>query len=304
MFLLGIAILLVSAEYLVKISSLLWSVLKISPLIVGSTMVAISTIMPELAVAVVAILRGDQGLARGNIIGSNIVNIFLVFATGILLGNINIGISKTQKNGLIMVLATILYIWLNSAFSGKSLGLILIAMAVLFSFSEILMGVEGRRYEDKAFIRNKNSRFKPAMIIKIIGVVIGIVVGGMMVVYSVEKISLFSGYSTTVLGLSLTAISTSLPEWLTVIFSRKKDQKKVATGDVLGSNIYNLLLLGGIIYFFSGSKPVSGSELYFLILSAVCGAVLVFGYAGKKIPRKIGLGLLFLFLVYVLSLRN
>ena len=304
LFAIGVVILLFSTEYLAKISSKMWAALKLSPLIIGCTIVAIGTSLPEMAVSLTAVLKGDQGLATGNIVGSNIANILLVFAVGILLGHINIGISKTQKTGLMMLLATGLYLWLSfTVASPQVLGVILVGLAALFSLSEILMGVDGRKHEDKAFVVHKNSRFGPAMIGKVMVVVAGVILGGMIVVYSIEELSLVSGYSTTILGLSVTAIATSLPELLTIVFCRRKDQKKVAIGSILGSNTYNLLLVGGIVQFFSSAKPTFGTNLYFLIFSAVCGAALVFAYADKKVPKKIGFFLLLFFFIYIFTLR-
>lgn len=221
LFAIGVVILLFSTEYLAKISSKMWAALKLSPLIIGCTIVAIGTSLPEMAVSLTAVLKGDQGLATGNIVGSNIANILLVFAVGIFLGHINIGISKTQKTGLMMLLATGLYLWLSfTVASPQVLGVILVGLAILFSLLEIFMGMSGRNHEDKAFVAHKNSRFGPAMIGKVMVVVAGVILGGMIVVYSIEELSLVSGYSTTILGLSVTAIATSLPELLTVVFCR------------------------------------------------------------------------------------
>jgi len=304
LFTVGIIILLFSTEYLAQFSSKMWAALKLSPLIVGCTLVAIGTSLPEMAVSVTAVLKGDQGLAVGNILGSNVANILLVLAVGILLGHISIGVSKTQKTALMMLLATGLYLCLNLVIeSPKILGLLLFLSALLFSFIEIVMGVKGREHEDKSFVAHKRSCLRPEMVGKIGVIVCGVILGGIIVVRSIEEISLLSGYSTTVLGLSITAIATSMPELLTIVFCRRKDQKKVAIGSILGSNIYNLLLVGGIIQFFSPVKPIFDKNLFFLIFSAVSGTILVFAYADKKVPKKIGFSLLFLFAVYIFTLR-
>lgn len=304
LFTVGVILLLISVEYLIRLSSRLRVILKISPLIIGCTVMTVGTTLPELAVSTTAVLKGDFGLATGNILGSNIVNIFLIFGLGILLGHIDIGISKTQKNGFLMLLATILYFWLNSTIiSPQTVGIVLICLAGLYLLSEVLMGRYGRCHEDKAFTTKRHDKFTPSLAGKILFSGAGVFLGGLAVVYSVEKISLLSGYSTAFLGFSITAVATSLPELLTILFSRKKDQKKMAIGNILGSNIYNLLFIGGIISLFSDKKIVFGLGGYFLIFSAACGAILIFVYTGRKIPKKIGLVLLFFFFIYILTLK-
>ena len=115
LFFLGLLILLPSASVLVKISNTLATKLKISPLITGITLVALGTSLPELAVSATAAIRNDYGLALGNIIGSNITNILLVFPVGILIGKLRIGTTKTQKTILIMTGISFFFYFLYQA---------------------------------------------------------------------------------------------------------------------------------------------------------------------------------------------
>ena len=95
--------------------------------------------------------------------------------------------------------------------------------------------------------------------------IVGIIIGGVLLVTSVEGISIVTGYSTTVLGLSLTAIVTSLPELLTTIFSQEEDQEKITIGNIIGSNIYNLLFIGGLVTIFSPKITIPvGDWVWFL----------------------------------------
>jgi len=304
-FLLGIIVLLFSVDAFVKISSKVWLALRISPLIIGVTIVAIGTSLPELIVSLIASAKNDQGLAVGNIVGSNIINVFFVLGVGILLGNINIGTSKTQRSALFLVLATAIYLFLGKIISSPMIfGLIMIATAVVFSWFEVHLGILGRDHEDKAFVNGKRVRkFNSKMFWSLLLAFAGVVGGGFLVVDSIERISLLTGYSTTILGLSVIAVVTSLPELLTTVFSRKKDQGKIAIGNILGSNIYNLLLVGGIISLVFPVKAVFGRDLYTLAFATFCAVILIFVYAGKKVPKKIGAILLVFFFLYLLSLR-
>src|SRR3989338_9680485 len=105
----GIVLLLFSTKTLIKLSEVLSKSFKLSPLIIGMTVVAIGTSLPELSVSAIASARQDYSFAVGNIIGSNIVNILLVFSVGVLIGNLRIGTTKTPRNALILLLFTFLY---------------------------------------------------------------------------------------------------------------------------------------------------------------------------------------------------
>jgi len=250
-----LSILLLSAGLLI----LLWSTrlfviqaenasrsLRLSPLIIGTTLVAIGTSMPELAVSVTAAVRGDYGLALGNIIGSNILNILLVFSVGLLSGRIRIGTTKTPRNIFLLLLFTTLFsLQAHSPVSRFPPGLILLLLAVIFTGLEYFWGLAGRKKEDRARLQLKHyPRFKwPPLVFSLAT----IFVAGYITVIQVENISLLTGLSTTFFGLTLTAIATSLPELVTTLFSQNDHQDKLTAGNIIGSNIYNLLLIGGLV---------------------------------------------------------
>jgi len=305
LFFIGIVLLLVSADIFVKICSKLSQALKISPLVIGTTIVAIGTSLPELIVSLLACVRSDFGLAVGNILGSNIINVFLVLAVGIILGNINIGTSKTQRNALYLLVVTLLFVLLTTSLRMPVFsGLIMIALAIGFSFFEIHLGILGRNHEDKVYANGrKKYKFDLKMAFLLLFSLLGVVSGGIMAVTSIEKIAVLTGYSTTILGLSITAIATSMPELLTTIFSRKKDEGKIAIGNILGSNIYNLLLVGGIISLFSKPVTITPFEWTMFFLATAFLVSLIFLYRGRKVPKKIGIVLLLFFVVYLLTLK-
>lgn len=301
---LGIVALLVSTRILVDLGVKISALVRISPLIVGSTVVALGTSLPELAVSAIALSRQDVGLAWGNIIGSNIVNIFLVFPAGILIGKLRIGTTKTQHSAILLLVATGLFIvGRMTLVPPLVLGAVFIFLAVLVTFVEYKWAVFGRTHEDVSkLVKNRGGKFSMRQII-ILGLsVVGIIVGGVLVVTSVETIALLTGYSTTILGLSLTAVATSLPELLTTVFSQEESQEKITLGNIIGSNIYNLLFIGGIISLFSIPAQMQIRDWGVLALATVLFAGILVRFKGKRVPRWVGFLLLGLLVVYLYSL--
>jgi len=298
----GLVILLFSTQKLVELAKNISRTLRISPLIVGITIVAIGTSLPELAVSLVAIVKNDVGLAMGNIIGSNIVNILMVFPVGLFIGKLRIGTMKTQRNALFLLGATAIFFVTQSFGSFKPIsGWLLIGLAVAISIVEYMLGVFGRKHEDiKQFKSTKYKRLGWGVVVSAVLLILGIIGGSVLVVNSVEAISLLTGISTTILGLTLIAVATSLPELLTTIFSQEDHQEKITVGNVLGSNIYNLLLIGGIISLFPSAIAIQQKEWIWLAVVTLGFVAVLRHYKGQKPPRLIGVLFLILFFIYLL----
>lgn len=297
----GIIILLISTKVLVRLSEKLSSSLKISPLFIGITIVALGTSLPELAVSSIASARNDIGLAMGNIVGSNIVNILLVLPVGILLGKLRIGTTKTQRNAVILLLVTAIFIASHLIPIGNTiLGIIFITLAILLTIAEYKWAVFGRKHEDLSRMNHlKKKKFTLGKLVMLAISVAGIIAGGYLTVTSTESISLITGYSTTILGLSLTAIVTSFPELLTTIFSQEEHQEKLTIGNIIGSNIYNLLFIGGVINLFSPVTYIQPINLVILAVITVFFFLIIRHYSGQKIPRWISVILFLLLASYL-----
>lgn len=297
----GIVILLVSTKALVKISEKLSSSLKISPLFIGITIVALGTSLPELAVSSIASARNDIGLAMGNIVGSNIVNVLLVLPVGILLGKLRIGTTKTQRNAIILLLVTTTFIASHLIpIRNSILGLVFITLAIVLTIAEYKWAVFGKKHEDLSRMNHlKKEKFTIGKLVTLAFSVIGIIVGGYLTVTSTESISAITGYSTTILGLSLTAIVTSIPELLTTIFSQEEHQEKLTIGNIIGSNIYNLFFIGGIINLFSPVTYIQPANLVILTVTTVSFFLIIRHYSGQKVPRWVGIVLFLLLALYL-----
>lgn len=292
----GIVVLLISTKVLVKLSQKLSSSFKISPLFIGITFVALGTSLPELAVSSIASARNDIGLAMGNIVGSNIVNILMVLPVAILLGKLRIGTTKTQRNAVILLLVTAIFIASHLIPIGNIIrGFIFITLAILLTIAEYKWAVFGRKHEDLSRMNHlKKKKFTLGKLVVLAISVAGIIAGGYLTVTSTESISVITGYSTTILGLSLTAIVTSFPELLTTIFSQEEHQEKLTIGNIIGSNIYNLLFIGGVINLFSPVTYIQPANLLILAVITVFFFLIIRHYSGQKIPRWISIVLFLL----------
>jgi len=304
LFVIGAILLLISTQVFIKQAERISVSLKLSPLIIGLTVVSIGTSLPELTVSTIAAFRGDMGLAMGNLIGSNIINVFLVLGVGILIGKLRIGTTKTQRNIYIMAGVTGLFLLFYAlGISGVIAGGILLILAFIITFDEYVWGVSGRNHEDAMYIKKKNHKFSMADVGKLIATLVGVVAGGILTVSSVEQLSMLLGFSTTILGLSITAIVTSLPELLTTIFSQEDGEAKITIGNLIGSNIYNLALIGGIVLLFSSWKFITVYETIMLITATLTFVIVTVANKGKVIPKYTGFLLLSLFVAYIYFLK-
>ena len=298
----GIVLLLFSIKTLIKLAEILSKSFKLSPLIIGMTVVAIGTSLPELSVSAIASARQDYSLAVGNIIGSNIINILLVFSVGILIGNLRVGTIKTPRNALILLIITFTYTYLQrfSILPKQTLGILYISGAFILTFLEYQWAIFGRTHEDNKKFKNKKSvKFTLGKIIMLLLSIIGVITGGYFIVISTEKLSLITGLSTGVLGLTLTAVATSLPELLTTIFSQEEHDEKMTIGNIIGSNIYNLLLIGGVINLFGHESNLLQTNWVTLNIVTVFFILIILIFKGKQVPKYIGLISLLSFFLYL-----
>lgn len=282
----GFVILLVSSEIFVRGAIGLVKLLHWSPLVVGMTIMAVGTSMPELVVSIWSAFKGDTGLAVGNIVGSNIVNIFLIFGLGIALGKIRIGTTKTPKNVLMMLVSTIAYaIWYYRGGGSSGWAIYFLAGAVVFTLLEIDWAMWGQKHEDAGMFARKAGKTGRGSVGMLVLAVAGIATGGIVVVKYIQQLSAILGWTSTFLGLTLSAIATSMPELLTTVFSEKEHQDKLVVGNIVGSNVYNVLLVGGLTGIFGGFIHLAAADWVFFLAGAILAGGLVLGYRGRLIPR-------------------
>ena len=241
----GIVCLGLGGSWLVEGASRLALRLRISPMVIGLTVVGFGTSMPELAVSLMASLRGSGGLSLGNAVGSNIMNLLLVLGVAAVLVPIHVvGNRRLLYRDLLfgLIPAIILIVFANNGWISRPTALLLIAIFVIFMVTAIAQA-------RPAAVETSVVTGSPVRQIALTVVGIGVLVGGseMLVIGGVELAKRF-GISEALIGLTVVAFGTSLPELATSVAAVLKGQCEIGVGNVLGSNVFNLGLVVGTAF--------------------------------------------------------
>lgn len=222
--------------------------LKIPPLIIGLTVVSFGTSAPELAVSTSAAIAGNNGIAAGNVVGSNIFNLLMVAGISAIFSKIPVSKSIVKKDYPFMIAISLATLCLFFDGNGSTLshgdGLILLIFFGIFLTYTIQSALKARNDEAEEEQRQLMSGVKCALCL-ILGVA-GIVVGGQLAVNSASALATMLGMSDTLVGLTVVALGTSLPELVTSVVASRKGENDISIGNVVGSNIFNLGLVLGL----------------------------------------------------------
>jgi len=249
----GIVILILSGDWMVRGAAALARHWGIPSLIVGLTIVAFGTSAPELFVSIQAVLNGTSELAAGNVIGSNIANVLLALGAPALIMAIPTNMPGVGRNALVALFASLLFIALAIIHSPMIIwqGAILfggILIYLIWMFRLAKSGVEDPILNEMTEIDEGEdglpTKVWQSSLFLLIGLV-GLAIGGRMIVDNASAIAEGFGVSETIIGLTIVAIGTSLPEVATVIIAAWRGQTEVAIGNVLGSNVFNLFAVAG-----------------------------------------------------------
>ena len=241
---LGLLLLVISGDFLVRGAIELSSRLRISALLVSLTIVAFGTSAPELIVAIKATLNGAPGLAMGNVVGSNIANILLVLGLPILLVRLQNDIADTRRSFVFMIFASVLFVFLGMSGSFSWVyGVVLLSLLIFIladSFRQGRKNVEN--YENKS---RKLKSWSSIIFFLLLGI-LGLPLGADILVKNASLLANDYGISDAIIGLTLVAIGTSLPELATTFVAVMRKKADVVLGNLIGSNIFNLLAIIGI----------------------------------------------------------
>lgn len=302
----GLVLTLFFANLFVALASQLAWALRISPLIIGTIITGPGTSMPELAVALNAIIKRDAGLAVANVVGSNIANIGLIIGLPILVRSIRIGSTKSQKNALILISTTFLFsILIAAGHFNRWWGFIFLLAGVLFFWWEVREGVGGRVKEDANLFELQSRQLKRSGIWPWLGVVLslmGIFIGGWIVVDSSIGLAKTFGVSTSLIGLTVVAIGTSLPELTIGLIAAHKGEVKLLLGQTLGSNLYNFFLIAGLTGLLTPLYFNNVIGLVFLLVFTSLFVYIVRTHPGKYVSHRWGGLLLVIYFGYLLTL--
>lgn len=305
----GFILLIKGADFFVDGSAGLAKIFKVPTIIVGLTIVAMGTSLPELAVSISAGLQGNNDIAISNVIGSNLFNLLVVCGVCSLIQALPIDKGTLRKEFPFSIFAGIILLFLAADYllHGKMAvnqlsridGIILFILFIFFFGSLIKTA-----WNDREKIHSEEDDEKEIPLWKcIVLIIIGIAAikfGGDMVVDNASEIAAVFGLSQNLIGLTIVAIGTSLPELVTSIIAAKKGETDIAVGNVIGSNIFNILLILGVS---SLLHPifVGMNNVYDLIFLSITNILIwLFVYKSGKVKRLLGCGMISMYLIYMI----
>ena len=311
MFIGGLAALVIGASLLVRGASRLALALGLSPLVIGLTVVAFGTSAPEIAVSVGAALSGQSGLAIGNVVGSNIFNVLFILGLSALLTPLAVNAQLIRQEVPIMIGASVLMLLLAlDSRIGRSDAALLLALLLAY----LVFLVRQSRAQSRATVAVYTTSFGrpaasgwgqrlPAQLALIaIGLAL-LVLGSQWLVGAAVVFARALGVSELVIGLTIVAAGTSMPEVATSVMAAIKGERDIAIGNVVGSNIFNLLGCVGLAGLASGAAglPVAAAALHFdlWVMLAVALACLPVFISGRQIARWEGALFLCYYVAYV-----
>lgn len=303
----GLIITVWSADRFVDGASGIAKHFKMPPMLIGMVIIGFGTSAPEIAVSVQAAIEGNSGISLGNAIGSNITNIALVLGVTAIIAPI-IASSSVLKKEVPMMLGAMflaLILMLDGSLSVTD-GIILLFAFVLTMGWSIFEGLKKKKdnYTDEVEIEiaNKGTSVKSSALWLVLGIVL-LIVGSKIFVYGAQNIALSLGISDMVVGLTVVAIGTSLPELASSIMAARKGEHELALGNVLGSNLFNILIVVGIAVVISPmsipSEVITRDMFTAIVLSFILLVVcLPFSKKVGSINRFDGVLLVVVFIMY------
>ena len=300
-FIIGLIILYLGGEGLVRGSSRLARAMGINPVLIGLTIVAFGTSAPELVVSIIAAFKGSNDLIMGNILGSNIANIGLILGISALIYPISIKLTliKVELPFMISISILLLLLSLNliiEHFEGAILFILLISM-IIYSCYDAFKEPKEIEKEFSELVQVDRSYYKN--IVYIVFGIIGLSIGAKLLVDSAISIAQSLGVSQALIGITAVAIGTSLPELTTSVIAALKRESGIIIGNIIGSNIFNIGILGII----SVLKPIEMNqhllqfEFFIMILFSIL--LLPIMKTGFKITKTEGLLLLLFYLMFL-----
>jgi len=311
---LGFGLLIKGADYFVDGASGIAKLMRIPPILIGLTIVAFGTSAPEAAVSIRAAVNGNNGITLGNVVGSNMFNIAFIIGITSLISPLRVERTTVRKEIPFTLLSSILLLILmfdvalqafNRNFISRADGLVLLSFFAIFMY--YLFEVARNNWEEidpeempvSPKVMGKNILFTLAGLAAII-------FGGDLVVKSSTQIAYAFGMSETLVGLTIVAVGTSLPELITSVTAAIKKQSEIAVGNIIGSNIFNILFVLGISSVISPVAVIGAIFTDVKIMIFYTFILLIFSRTYHRISRAEGAVLLLSYISYVtyIIMRN
>ncbi len=310
----GFALLVKGADFFVEGSSSVAKKLAVPSIIIGLTIVAMGTSLPETAVSVTASLTNNNELAISNVVGSNIFNLMFVIGVCSILCTIYVQRETVTRDIPFSIICALLLLVLGILAIGDASGMTLghldgIIFLILFAGyiglmirSAMKARAEGREVEvnDEFDAEELKVMSYPKSILFIVGGAAAIAVGGDLTVNTASRIALELGMSQTLIGLTIVSIGTSLPELVTSVVAARKNEIDMAVGNAVGSNVFNILMVLGIASAINPVSLIRENIIDILILIAFSVVVWIFAATKKQISRREGIAMVAMYLIYAI----
>lgn len=292
----GVAMVLGGADRLTEGAAALARRMSVPEIIIGLTIVAAGTSAPELFVSLVSALKGTPDMAMGNVVGSNTMNCMLIVGCAAMVAPMTISRSTVHKDIPFSVGASVLLMILGiDAFLGRFDGILLLLGFAAFMYYTLSQAKKGKT-EDTETVKQINPWF--AAFFVIIGLVL-LLAGSNIFVDAASRVAYSLGLSEGVVGLTIVAGGTSLPELATSVVAARKGQSAIAIGNVIGSNVFNILLILGLTATISPMQIQGITTIDLLMMLGSVSLVWLFSYTRYTVERWEGALLVGGYLVYL-----
>lgn len=301
----GFVVLTFASDHFVLGSARLARRLRVSPVLIGALVIGFGTSSPELFVSTIAALGGHQDLAVGNVVGSNLANLTLILAVAALITPLVISTSVISRESMLALAASALFGFFVQGGLSRAEGLILLG-AFAVAFRVLLAGSREGEQEEMAeeveeFVDGTSGGSLSTELLRVIAGLLGTLGGAQLLVYGARNLAAEFGASEGFIGLTLVAVGTSLPELFTAIQAARRSEDELVVGNLLGSNLFNSLVVGGSVGTFGPGglldHTVAGSGV--VIMVALSVAAVVFMATGRRLVKAEALLLL---VAYVIAL--
>ncbi len=295
----GIILLYLGADYLVKGSANVARIFGVKPLIVGLTIVAFGTSMPEFMVSMFGVLHNVSDISVGNIIGSNIANIGLILGIAGLIAPITLKHDHVRRQLLILLAGSLIFCLF--AYNGISrLEGILFLIIIIIYVAYLIRSAQKDKVREKLSVTDTSIFHN---ILYIIGGIIGLVIGSRGIILGATDIAEYFGVSQIIIGMTIVAIGTSLPELAASIMAQVKNESDISIGNIIGSNLFNMFFVGGGVATVKG-LPIDISIYSFEVPSMLLFTLLLFPaiFISKGIKRIYAAGFLTLYILFTIIL--
>lgn len=305
----GFVLLIKGADFFVEGSSSVAKRLHVPSIIIGLTIVAMGTSLPETAVSVSASIAGNNELAVSNVVGSNIFNLMVVIGVCAMIATVNVAKETIKRDipfslicaGLLLIFGIVGFGDKSGMILGRLDGVIFLCTFAGYIFYMVKIALkaskEGRKVEGGSEEEIKLISV-PLSILFIIGGAVAIAVGGDVTVDAASRIASDLGMSQTLIGLTIVSIGTSLPELVTSIVAARKNEVDMALGNAIGSNIFNILMVLGIASAISPITIITENIIDLCVLIAFTVCVWIFASSRRKVGRPEGFIMVLLYAIY------